>query len=155
MQECIKANNGKPFKGIVHIGAHHGEEIETYAQSGVKNVLWIEANQKMMKHLYDKTRAYPVNSKYYCVALSNTDDEIVSLNIANNGQSTSLLEFGTHATMYPHITYTERQTVKTKTFERLVRDHVADIKTANAAKKYTLPHAAIRRMLDNVIDGNM
>ena len=127
MQECIKANQGKAFKGVIHIGAHHGEEIEAYAQTGIRDVLWVEANQKMMKHLYDKTRAYPVNSKYYCVALSNTDNEEVTLNIASNGQSSSLLECGTHATMYPHITYTDRVTVKTRTFEKLVREHISDI----------------------------
>ena len=127
MQECVKANKGKPFKGIIHIGAHRGEEAESYAQVGIRNVLWVEANQKMMKHLYDETRAFPINSKYYCATLSNTNDEVVSLNIASNGQSTSILEFGTHATMYPHITFTDRQTVKTKTFEQLVRDHISDI----------------------------
>lgn len=127
MDECIKANNGKPFKGVIHIGAHHGEEAEAYAAAGVKNVLWIEANKKMMKHLYDKTHNVPINSLYFCAAVSDVDDEIVEFNVANNGQSSSLLELGTHATLYPHIRYTEKQQLKTKTFENLVRENISQI----------------------------
>jgi len=127
MQECIRANNGRPFKGIIHIGAHHGEEAEAYAAAGVKNVLWIEANQKMMKHLYDKTHNVPINSLYFCAAISDVDNEIVEFNVANNGQSSSLLELGTHATMYPHIRYIEKQRLETRTFESLVRENIAKI----------------------------
>lgn len=127
MEECIRANNGRKFKGIVHIGAHHGEEAEAYAAAGIKNVLWVEANKKMMKHLYDKTHNVPINSLYFCTTLSDEDDQVVEFNVANNGQSSSLLDLGTHATMYPHIKYTEKQTVKTKTFESLVRENIAQI----------------------------
>lgn len=127
MPECVRANRNKPFKGVLHIGAHHGQEAPAYATAGVKNVLWVEANQREMKHLYDKTRAVPIKSKYYCAALSDVDGEEVTLNIASNGQSTSILEFGTHATQYPHIKFVGHDKIKTRTFESLVREHVVDI----------------------------
>jgi len=127
MEECIKANVDRPFKGVVHFGAYHGEEAEAYAQAGVKNVLWIEANKEMMKPLYDKTHKVPINSLYFCTVISDVKDEMVEFNIANDGKSSSLLELGTHATAYPDVRYVEAQAVKTKTFDSLVRENIAQI----------------------------
>jgi hypothetical protein len=36
------------------------------------------------------------------------DDAMVTFNISNNGQSSSLLEFGTHATEHPHVVYIDK-----------------------------------------------
>lgn len=126
MKQCIEAI-GQPINGVIHIGAHHGEEALDYSNNGVKKVLWVEANKKMMKHLYDKTCNLPIKSQYYCATLSNEDNEEVVLNITNNGQSTSILELGTHATQYPHITVQEKIKVRTKKFETLWRENSANI----------------------------
>lgn len=126
MKQCIETI-GKPIKGVIHIGAHRGQEAKDYYNNGVREVLWVEANKKMMKHLYDETCNIPMKSKYFCATLSDKDDENVTLNITNNEQSTSILELGTHATMYPNITVTERIQVKTKKFETLWRENVSQI----------------------------
>jgi len=126
MKQCIESI-GHPIRGIIHIGAHRGQEAEDYANNGVKEVLWVEANKKMMKHLYDKTCNVPTKSHYFCATLSDRDNETVTLNVTNNEQSTSILELGTHATMYPHITISERIQVQTKRFETLWRENVNEI----------------------------
>jgi hypothetical protein len=49
--------------------------------------------------------------------MSDADDVETAFNIANNGQSSSLLEFGTHATEHPSITFVARETVRTVTVD--------------------------------------
>jgi len=127
MKQCVEANRGVPFKGVLHIGAHHGEEAEAYQQCGVRNVLWVEANRDYMKTLYEHCRNVPIKNKYFNVVLSDVDNENLLLNVANNGQSTSILEFGTHATMYPHITFTKRVPVKARRFDAFYRENIFDI----------------------------
>lgn len=130
-ERCVREAGNQPFKGVVHIGAHRGQEAQDYANNGVKDVLWVEANKKMMKHLYDKTCNVPIKSHYFCATLSDKDDETVTLNVTNNEQSTSILELGTHATMYPHITIAERVPVQTKRFETLWRENIGEIDLDN------------------------
>jgi FkbM family methyltransferase len=123
MSQCIQANKGQPFKGVLHIGAHHGEEAQDYANSGIRNVLWVEANPYIMKDLYDHTKFVSIKSKYLNEVLSDEDNVDTHLNIANNGQSSSILELGTHAVQYPHIHYTKKVPVKTKRFDTVYREN--------------------------------
>lgn len=125
-ERCVK-EIGKPVNAIIHIGAHYGQEAQDYAANGVKEVLWVEANKKIMKHLYDQTCNVPIKSRYFCATLSDVDNETITLNVTNNEQSTSILELGTHATMYPHIIVSEQVSVMTKRFETLWRENVAQI----------------------------
>ena len=123
--ECIRANGGKPFSGVIHIGAHEGEEIEMYSQAGVRNVIWFEANKTLMKTLYDKTKMHPVKQQYVCEVLSDTDGDKVEFHITNNGQSSSMLKLGTHKEHYPHITVVATKELITKRFDTFCRDNVA------------------------------
>lgn len=127
MEQCIQANGGKPFRGVIHIGGHKAEEAEAYAKAGVKNVIWVEANSNLMKHIYENARKFPINSKYFCAVMSDVDNEEVTLNIANNGQSSSILELGTHKDLHPHVHYVDKIKTRTKRFETLWRENVADI----------------------------
>jgi len=123
MNQCIQASGGKPFKGVIHIGAHHGEEAQDYVNCGVKNVLWVEANPYIMKNLFDQTRKMSLQTEYLNEVLSDVDNEETTLNIANNGQSSSILELGLHAIQYPHIQYVKRLPVKTKRFDTAVQEN--------------------------------
>lgn len=127
MEQCVKANKGIPFKGVIHIGGHRAEEAEAYAKAGIRNVVWVEANKNLMKHIYDNARKFPFNSKYFCAVISDTDNEEVTLNIANNGQSSSILELGTHKDLHPHVHYVEKVKSFTKRFDTLWRENSSDI----------------------------
>ncbi len=121
--ECVKKANGKIFKTILHIGAHYGQEIQAYAENSVKKVVWIDANKRVFRELINETASYSsIEQHYLCACLSDQKEE-VQFHIANNGtnntdgQSSSLLELGTHAKMYPHITYVDHQKVTTQRFD--------------------------------------
>lgn len=91
--------------GILHIGAHNCEELGTYNKYGLKNsqIIWVEANPKLVEQnlRVDKSR---IIKNFICC---DTDQGKTKLNIANNGQSSSILELGTHAKSYPSIKYND------------------------------------------------
>lgn len=108
--------NIKPT-GCLHIGANVGEERHDYASAGMR-VIWIEANPELFgtltKNLKEVKDQYAFN---YCVG----DEEIDSvLHISNNaGQSSSIMELGTHKKAHPEVHYTHDVPVKIKRIDSL------------------------------------
>lgn len=95
--------NIKP-NGILHIGANVGEEFPVYMELGIENQLWYEPNPDMFRLLIGTIRS---NMKAWAVnkAVGNESKEIV-LHISNNsGQSSSILELGTHTSAHPEVHY--------------------------------------------------
>lgn len=124
--DCVKTY-GKPFEGVLHIGAHLGEEGQDYASNGVKYVAWIEGNRTLMRSLFDATRLLPLRQSYFCEVLSDVDGEKLTFNITNNGQSSSILPLGTHKEHYPHIQVVETREVTTTTFEEFYRKNIVKL----------------------------
>ena len=118
---------GFNFQGVIHIGAHIGEEIADYKQHGVKNVVWFEANRNLMPQLFENTRRYEVKQEYFCEVLSDKDGEEVNFAITNNGQSSSILELGTHKIHHPHIHVVDTKKLTTKRFDTVVKNNPSKI----------------------------
>jgi len=115
-KKCLQTY-GNPINGVIHIGAHHGEEIKDYAEANVKAVVWFEANKTLMKNLFDNTNRYSnVNQEYFCQVLSDNDNEDVEFHITNDPQASSILELGTVEKHYPHIKVVETKKLKTISF---------------------------------------
>lgn len=101
--EHIVKKYGKP-NGILHVGANIGEEAEAYDKAGVKKVVWIEANPDIYKTLVMNVAQYGHRHFNFCAGHKN--DEAI-LHISNNaGQSSSVLDLGTHKTQHPEVHYT-------------------------------------------------
>lgn len=100
LNELVKKYNIN-FKGILHVGAHECEELKDYEQFLSRDkVLWIDA-------LPDK-----VNLCKQLFPGINIENAIVSdviehvvFNVSNNGQSSSILDFGLHSQYHPHVHY--------------------------------------------------
>jgi len=101
-------SNEKEIKGILHIGAHDCEEKYDYNTNGISDdrIIWIEGNPDLV----EKNKLKGVN--IYHVLVDDEEKE-VTFNITNNGQSSSILELGTHKDSYPHIFVSEQQQQKT------------------------------------------
>lgn len=79
--------------GIIHFGAHRGQEAEIYDWFK-KKVIWIEANPKVFIDLKIKTKQFP-NQTAYCHLVSEKSNEEMIFNVSNNdGASSSIHEFG-------------------------------------------------------------
>ena len=89
--------------GIIHIGAHNLEELPDYLRGNVRRIIWIEANPEKYNFIEEKLKRFEKMKLGKFAAGRKNDTHI--LNLANNGQSSSLLEFGTHKMSYPDIDY--------------------------------------------------
>ncbi len=75
--------------GILHVGAHLGEEAEIYTKMGVSTVWWVEADPLLINPLTEVVGPY--RHGVIQAAVSDRDDEVVSFNVMNEDQASSLL----------------------------------------------------------------
>ncbi len=107
---------------VVHCGAHLAEELEEYLDVGWKDITWIEANPDLIPRL--KARVKESNlSKVINAALWSLDGEELELKVANNSYSSSFLNFGSHAEIYPDINFEKIIKVKTVTLDSVFESH--------------------------------
>ena len=79
--------------GVLHIGAHVGQEAQSYDEVGLE-VLWVEGDVEIFPRLKKNIESYP-NQKALNVLLGDQDGQIVDFfRSSNDGQSSSLFEFG-------------------------------------------------------------
>ena len=107
------------FKGILHVGAHHCEEIAVYDNYLPRNkVLWVEAiphNVDYCKNTY--------NDILIEQAVVSDNIETVKFNISNNGQSSSILEFGLHKIYHSHVHYVDSFLTETKLLKDIINKY--------------------------------
>ncbi len=105
-------------ENILHIGAHQGQESQSYIDCGAKKIHWVEANYGLFEKL-QSTLTGPVHYISNEV-ISNVDGAEVIFNIANSDQSSSILDLGEHSSLFPDIFYVNREVRKTKTLDTLL-----------------------------------
>jgi len=92
--------------GVMHIGAHFGQEINLYEKCNIKNIIFFEPVPTTFKILNNNigSKAILVNT-----ALGNIEGEIeMFIETANEGQSSSILEPELHLLQHPNITFPEK-----------------------------------------------
>lgn len=90
--------------GAIHVGAHMGVEKDWYVQQGFSPVIWFEPNTEVFFRLANHLKS----TRNHMAFNIGIHDELkfAKLHIANNkGQSSSILEFGTHTKYRPDIMY--------------------------------------------------
>jgi len=110
----ILQSNSIECKGALHIGAHECEELSFYSLIGIvaKDVIWIDAIPgKVQEAIY---RGIP---NVYTAVITDQDDTDITFNISNNVESSSIFEFGTHATEHPWVVYVDSLKEKTITID--------------------------------------
>lgn len=116
--------------GILHIGAHDCEEITAYNSCGInnQNIYWVEAmNDKIM---FNKKKHGEHINIYQGVIYDENDKEI-TFYITNNGQSSSLLELGSHEKNHPHVHVVRTETLKTIRLDTLIDNNNIPIEKLN------------------------
>ena len=127
--ECYDILSGynKTPRGVLHIGAHECEELMDYINKGLiqSRMVWVDAIQEKVDQM--KARGIP---NVYCAALNDTE-QTLKFHITNNGQSSSLLDFGTHQKSYPHIHIVESREVKTQTLKSFIETNNISMEHCN------------------------
>lgn len=126
----LKKYNIKPT-GVLHIGANEGQEAKDYFDSGVSEVVWIEAIPAVFNTLVKNIEKYPkMIGLNECVA--DIDGASINFNISNNeGQSSSILQLGTHKTAHPEVKYTHTIKCVTKRVDTLMKSTGLDVSNYN------------------------
>lgn len=117
--------NFKP-KGVLHVGAHLGEEAVDYDKMGINKVVWVEGNEDLIPQLKNNLISYD-NQLVLNYLISNVDDEEYDFNISNNGQSSSILEMDKHLRYYPQINIVYTKKVKSKRIDTIIKEHNINI----------------------------
>ena len=104
------------FKGILHVGAHECEELKDYERYIQRNkILWVEA-------LSDKVELCKQRFPNVLIENAVVSDKIEKLmfNVSNNGQSSSILDFGLHSHYHSHVHYVNSFEVETKLLKDVI-----------------------------------
>lgn len=98
------------FKGILHVGAHECEELNDYLKYlPINKILWVEGLQDKVQHCKNTFPGILIEQ-----AVVSDKVETVTFNRANNGQSSSILEFGLHKHFHSHVHYVSSSSVETQ-----------------------------------------
>jgi FkbM family methyltransferase len=113
---------GMKPKGVLHVGAHYGQEAAEYALIGCNRMIFIEAIPEVYEQLKRNLEPY-LDAMAINACISDVDGDTTWFNVANNeGQSSSLLELGIHKTEHPEVHYSDRIEVTTTRLDTLFED---------------------------------
>ena len=118
---------GVRFSGVLHVGAHECEEIADYDKYlGRDLVVWVEA-------LPDKVEFCKTTYPGILIEQAVVSDcvESVVFHRSNNGQSSSILDLGTHMIHHPHIHYVGDYEVKTQRLDSILNKYTVPFNFIN------------------------
>jgi len=98
------------IRGVIHIGAHFGEENRVYDEINIKNRIFFEPLSSSFSVLQKK-----LNGKFPAlnIALGNENKKVTMfVEKDNKGQSSSILKPALHLTQYPNIKFESTEIVK-------------------------------------------
>ena len=115
------------FKGILHVGAHECEELNDYEHYIQRNkILWVEALPRKVELCKEKYPNVLIENAIVSDVVEN-----VRFNVSNNGQSSSILEFGLHSTFHPHVQYVASFEAETKLLKDILCNYDIDYNFLN------------------------
>ena len=110
---------------IAHVGAHLGEEAESYRRLGWLDAYWFEANPDLLSSLVANPSID--KSKIVMRAMTDTTDQKITFNIASLSLSSSIFAFRKHSEIYPGIKITNSIEVTTLRLDDYFRDVFPDL----------------------------
>lgn len=106
------------INGVLHIGAHHGEEHSLYKMNNVSKIVYFEPLKSNFQVLESNVGS---DATLYNIALGQEEKEIeMFVETANKGQSSSILEPVLHLVQYPGIIFHARETVQMKRLDDVI-----------------------------------
>jgi FkbM family methyltransferase len=90
-------------KGIVHIGAHYGEEIQEYVNNGIQKITVFEPLSKNFDVLSQRLQNVNADIQGYQIALGSQKGTAVMYLSSNEAQSSSILKPKDHLEHHPDV----------------------------------------------------
>jgi FkbM family methyltransferase len=117
--EEIARDYDPDIRGIVHVGAHLGEEAQSYDKAGVESVIWIEGNQELTVDLLERLKRYP-GHKVITAIVGDVDGQDMDFRVTSNRMSSSLLPLAKHKKYHPNVQVETVKTVTTRRIDNLI-----------------------------------
>ena len=109
----------KPIHGILHVGAHLCEELARYQKYASDNIIWIEADPDTCKKAQDR---FP-NECILNYLVTDEDDVHYQFNVANNNESSSIFDFGTHQNYHKDVEFIGKKILRSKRIDTIYKEH--------------------------------
>ena len=103
--------------GIIHIGAHYGEEISDYIDNGIKDIILFEPLSDNFNILEKNVKNLNANIIGYQVALGSTSGNSKMYVSSNEKQSSSILKPKVHLTHHPNVSFPSTEIVEVKALD--------------------------------------
>ena len=108
-------------KGAIHVGAHEGQERNWYIQQGFEKVVWFEPNKELFERLLNRISIVKGHTAFHCGVHDKLEEAV--LHISNNdGQSSSILELGTHTIYHPRVHYVRDEVIKLVRLDEIFKE---------------------------------
>ena len=124
------------IKGVLHIGAYTGEELELYRATGLSNTVLFEPQKELFEIVKEKCL---VDETVYNVALGNINDQHRNMYISyteggiqnGSGASSSLLKPKKHLIEHPNVKFVRKEEVEIYRLDNFCSAFNVDIKEYN------------------------
>ena len=127
----LKNNFNLDVRGVLHVGAHFGQEYETYKANNIKNMVFFEPLTKNFKVLEDNVSQTDNVRLINCALGERRETAMMFVESANQGQSSSILEPDIHLKQYPHIKFEDQEEVEVYTLDSFLDSGEIDDKDFN------------------------
>ena len=118
----IKRKYNMNITGIVHVGGHHGEEIEDYINEGIQNIIIFEPLLNNFEILQKKCEKLNADIVGHQIALGS-EKKIVEMYVSSNDAlSSSILKPKIHLTQYTDILFDEKEMVEVNLLDNYETD---------------------------------
>ena len=104
-------------KGIVHIGAHYGEEIQEYVDNGIQKITVFEPLSGNFDVLSDRLKDVNADIEGYQVALGSKKGTATMYLSSNEAQSSSILKPKDHLEHHPDVSFDGTEEVEVETLD--------------------------------------
>jgi FkbM family methyltransferase len=108
---------GITARGVIHVGAHEGQEYEEYLKAGIKNMMFFEPVESNFMNLVNRIPIGGNIHAYNFAIGSKSGIKEMYIESDNKGMSCSILEPCTHLIQYPWIKFDKKETVKMITLD--------------------------------------
>jgi len=109
LEELVQKYQVK-IKGLIHVGAHYGQEYEIYQKLGIVDLIFFEP----LSQNFEILKTYVgEKAKLFQLALGNENKKVkMYIESANNGMSSSILKPQKHLEQYPQIVFDTEEIVE-------------------------------------------
>ena len=110
------------IKGVIHIGAHLGQEYSMYNKMNISYMVFFEPQKNIFNQLLNNIKQTK-NIKLYNIALGNHTGTIKMYIDSYKQQSSSLLKPKEHLKQYPHIEFKNECDVQIDKLDNIIKSN--------------------------------